>query len=167
MFKDILPGIEPFLSTILSDLDDLGLDVSNYYLDHVCFRTTSLEEYDQLKDSISAIAQLLSEAMIAGRPIASYQLNEAIHFANRKIEVIEIPSPKVGKVVNSGFEHAEFVIDVSFEDFIDRYPNITFDTSSITKRHNPELKVSLGAYTVKFHHKALKEVIAIERAQQQ
>ena len=36
---------------------------------------------------------------------------------NREISVVELPSPKQGTFYPTGLEHAEFVIEESFEDY--------------------------------------------------
>lgn len=97
--------------------------------------------------------------MIAGRPIATYKLHEPIIYRKREIPCVEIPAPKVGSPYPSGWEHAEFVIEGTLEDFMSRYPHIRWKTDSIHKPINPEIARIYGGFSVKFHTHDLEYVI--------
>ena len=95
--------------------------------------------------------------------IATYKLREPLFFLERKIELVELPSPKLGKVVESGFEHIEVVAPVSFEDLEKRYARFTLDRKGLGKEFNAELEIVLGKRNVKFHQLSLESVILLEK----
>ncbi len=154
---------DSFLDQIFSGLADHRIEVTNFELDHICYRTSNLEQYDLIKTKLLEIADLLVESDINGRPIATYKLREPIVYKDRKIYCIEVPAPKSGSPYRAGFEHVEFVIKESFEDFKKRYPNVVFDEKGSKKKVNPDIRLGLGLLSVKFHHQTLEEVIAIEK----
>jgi predicted metalloenzyme YecM len=161
MFHDI----QEFLERIFINLENTGIDVRDYRLDHVCYRVSSLEEYTGVKAALEQIARLLHETEIGGRSISTFKLYEPIEYKTRVISCIELPAPKTGKLTVTGWEHVEFVIDKSFEEFMKSYPRVHFDTSGIAKSHNPEIEVEFERCAVKFHHVALEELIESERKQ--
>lgn len=159
-----------FLVRLFNALSRFSVDVSRSPLDHLCYRVSTLEEYARVKQELSGSADLLHEAQISGRPIATFLLHKPIRYqapgesAAREIRCIEVPAPKASKPCATGWEHAEFVIEESFEDFERRYPDLTFDRSGVAKANNPELELSLGeGIAVKFHHAPLEEIVRLEK----
>jgi oligoendopeptidase F len=153
----------PFLGRIFAALKGAGIDVAAFPMDHICYRVATAERYAALKSALERSARLLHEAMIGGRPIATYKLAVPLHYAGRVIDVVELPSPKPGRRYEDGYEHAEFVIAETFAAFMARHPHLSFDTSGAGKAHNPELRVVFGDISVKFHHDTLERIIAAER----
>lgn len=115
-----------FLDKVFSSLDEAGVDVSNFFLDHICYRVESAEAYEEYKTILANFGTLLSETAIQGRPIATYKLHDPIVYKDRSIPLLELPSPKPGIPYPRGLEHAEFVIDCSFQEFMAQYPHISF-----------------------------------------
>lgn len=102
---------------------------------------------------------LLSENIVSGRNISTFKLKSPIIYNDRRISIIEIPSPKDWNKYEDWFEHIEFVIGVSFQEFMDKYPNIDFITKDLTKVSNPDIKIKYSVWSVKFHHNSLENVI--------
>lgn len=158
-----LGNITVFLDTIFSELENLKIDVSDYYLDHICYRTRSENEYKEINLFLPNFAKLLIESDVNGRLISTFKFFKPIKYKNRDIFIIEIPSPKKGVTYNSGFEHVEFVIKENLFEFMRKYPNIEFDISNISKELNAEIRIKLtGDLAVKFHNQSLETVIELE-----
>lgn len=157
--EKVLGNTSVFLEKVFSALAADGINVSNYELDHICYRVETKARYEELKTILGDYGELLTEAIIAGRPISTYKLNEPLVYKNIKISCIELPSPKQGSFFPEGFEHVEFVIDLSFQEFIKKYPRIKFDTSSSSKEINPDIIRKYGDFSVKFHHNTLEYII--------
>ncbi|MCB0583264.1 MAG: VOC family protein [Phaeodactylibacter sp.] len=58
---DILGNPSFFLDRLFNALQEEGVDVSNYELDHLCYRVESLERYEELKAALSGMGNLLSK----------------------------------------------------------------------------------------------------------
>lgn len=159
---ELLGNAHLFLDCVFTRLAALGIDVRDCRLDHLCYRVASQQEYALLKTKFAQIATLLHEARIGGRPIATFKLAKPIEYKNRQIFCVELPAPKTGKTTQTGWEHVEFVIHESFEDFMRRYPQAVFDVSGIAKPHNPEIELVFEDCAVKFHHVALEDLVARE-----
>ena len=124
--------------------------LSSLSIDHLCFRTESLADYEKAKNYFSTHGSLLIESMIGGRPIATYQLTKPILFKNYFIDLIEVPAPKAGKIAKRGFEHTEFVIPHSFEWVAKHFSNESISNRGATKTLNPEIEVAFKDFAVKF-----------------
>lgn len=154
---------EDFLNKVFNKIKTKELVIEPHWdIDHLCFRVETAEEYEAYRDSFSGLGDLLTEMNVNGRPIATFELHTPVHYKNWLIKLIELPAPKKGKVVKTGFEHLEIVVDVDLEELSRRYANIDWDKSGLEKTFNSELELPLGDLAIKFHNLSLKSVINFE-----
>lgn len=162
-FKETLHSqAQSFLNQVFKDLKSTPINVDELELDHICYRVETNERYQELKIIMQEISDLISENIISNRPISTFKLNKPIEYKDRDIWIIEIPAPKEGSFYPEGFEHAEFVINQELHSFMSLYPDIEFNTKSITKTINPEISLKLRKTKIKFHEMSLERVCEIE-----
>ena len=160
--NDIISDPILFLSDLFDKLDDIGLDVEPFFLDHICYRVASLAEYETKKEQLKEHGKILIESMVNGRMIATFKLHTPILFRNRKIDVLELPAPKPNHAYASGLEHVEFVTKKPLQSVVERYPQYAFEVFGIHKKINADITLKLGEYCIRFHNQTLEEVIALE-----
>ncbi|MCA9385623.1 VOC family protein [Candidatus Dojkabacteria bacterium] len=147
---------QKFLTSLLKNVSALNITISNLELDHIAYQTSSSIDYDKTKPKLLQIADEVHEAIVGGRRVGIFKLHSPIHFDGYVIPAIEIIEPKQGEKHTTGLQHAEFVIDESFESFIAKYPTIDWDTSSIHRDEYAHLKLHFkDGLTVKFHHQSI------------
>ena len=112
-----------------------------------------------MKTFLGGIGKELSEFEIRSRKIATYKLDEPITYSGKAITCIELSSPREDLFFPEGFEHAEFVIEEDLKEFMDKYPNIEFNTEASNKEVNPELIRQYKGIAVKFHNYSLEYTI--------
>ena len=152
-----------FLDDILIRVANEGFDFDDFaQLDHMCYRTASAENYANKKRELADVAQLLGEAMIGGRPISTFRLHEPVRHTGWRIDAIELPSPKQGSDYKEGLEHVEFVLYDDIPTFLEKYEGMPFDLRSADRGINPEIGLSLGELSVKFHLLSLPTVVFLE-----
>lgn len=152
-----------FLEKLFFELTQLNVSFEKWDIDHLCYRTESLEHYHKIKNDFSLFSDLLIESPVNGRPIATYKLKKAWQFENHFIDLIEVPAPKPNKVTRPGFEHIEVVYPASFADIENTYSQLKFEKNDQHKKFNPELVANLSNGDIKFHHQSLENVIHIEK----
>lgn len=152
-----------FLEDLFSKIEDIDLDVENFELDHICYRVESVGEYNSKKLELLNFGELLVESMVGGRLISTFKLKEPILFRNRKIYLVELPSPKSSHSYKTGLEHAEFVTKQPLQKIVDRYPQYSFEVFGIHKKINADITLKLGEYCIRFHNQSLEEVIKLEK----
>lgn len=161
--KEIIGDYDAFLSEILSLVAKEGFKEKDLaQLDHICYRTVSLSNYEQKKNELCFVANLLGETTVNNRPIATFRLIEPIIHAGWRIDAIELPAPKQGSTYPEGLEHVEFVIFDDIKGFTTKYPSKKFDLRSVDRGINPELGFDLGKLSVKFHLLSLPAVVYLE-----
>jgi len=152
-----------FLDKIFHTLKSNSIDIDGLEIDHICYRTSSPENYQDIKKVFAKLGECLIESNVGGRPIATYKLNEPIIYKGRTIPLVEVPAPKNGKARAEGYEHIEVVIDTSFEEIMKKYPHSNFDQKGLSKKINPELVIKFSDCAIKFHHQSLEKVIEMEK----
>jgi uncharacterized protein len=152
-----------FLDKIFNHLSENEVELNDWLIDHLCYRTSSIENYKQMKEKLKVYGDCLIESEVQGRPIATYKLFKPINYKGYIIELIEIPAPKAGKNTKEGFEHIEVVVDVSFEELIKKYDHLSLEKKGLAKKINPDLEIEFDSCAIKFHHQSLEDVIAFEQ----
>ena len=152
-----------FLEQLFQDMERAGISLEAHWdIDHVCYRSDSTENYQTLKCSFEAFGRLLIESEVNGRLISTFKLFSPLEYQGWRIDLVELPAPKAGKITQAGFEHIEIVCDVPFEEIIGKYSHLNRDEKGLSKDYNQELEICLGERNVKFHHSSLASVINLE-----
>lgn len=66
----ITNSLETFIENILSNLNDLGIDVSKLEMDHFGYQASSKEDYDKLIKEVDTFGEIKSENIVGGRRVA-------------------------------------------------------------------------------------------------
>jgi len=88
-------NVPQFVTSIVTKLQsEHGIDVSNFQADHVCYRTDSIEQYNELVEALQSSEELLIESEIGGRMIATFKLTSPIEITSldgslRTIDVLK------------------------------------------------------------------------------
>ncbi len=160
--KSFYQEASSFLEKAIDKFEQQEISSANSTPDHICYRVKDMKVYLSWKAKLKTWGQLISEELISGREISTFVLDTDFCYGEHRVNVLELPAPKAGKVFEEGFEHAEFVTDTSLEDFIKENQH-EFDTSGIDKKHTSEIKLSFGSdFCIKFHEKPLIDMIKEE-----
>jgi predicted metalloenzyme YecM len=154
-----------FLDSFFEQISKVGLDISGLPLDHVAYQATSKEDYEKLLKEFSTLGELVSEEIIGGRRVAVIKLDNPFNYREYTITALELIEPKEGQQCESAFQHAEFVTNLPFEKYIERYPNINWDTSSMHRDEFSHLKINFSnGLTLKFLSKPILQLFAEKKA---
>jgi uncharacterized protein len=160
---DVLSDVVGFLDTFTAKVATTGIDISGFNLDHVAYQASTSEDYENRKPDFKSICDYQHVAMIGGRQVAVFRLKNPIMYKGYKVIALELIEPTQGQQCKSAWEHAEYVIDTSFQNFISKYPDLDWDTSSIDRKVYSHLKLRLDEITrVKFHLHDILETIKLE-----
>jgi predicted metalloenzyme YecM len=152
-----------FLDRLFENLEKVGIDVSGLEMDHIAYKTSSEKEYFELKPDFLKIGSLVKESMVRERRVGIFELNKPWYYKNYKVSAVELIAPKVGEIIKSGFEHAEFVLNESYESFMGKVPKINWDTSVMNSDLFSMIKLRLTEdMQVKFHQMPILEMVKKE-----
>lgn len=151
-------SLNPFLDEIFEELEKLNIEIAKYKLDHLGYSVSSKSDYDLVKNGLLEIGMLVREPLVSNRRVGVFKLNDPLKYNNILIEAIELIEPKDGESKKEGFEHVEFTVTTSLEDFANKYPQIDWDKSNISRPDFPRLKLSLSnGLEVKFNTSPILE----------
>lgn len=112
-FQQLQEQILPFGTRLTAVLQDLQLldACSQMMLDHICVRLPTISQVEDLEQELNTVGQHLSTALVNGRPIMIYDLHTPLQVGEYwSTTGVELPFPKVGKSYPDGWEHVEFVL---------------------------------------------------------
>lgn len=156
----VLDTYTPFIEGILKKINDLGIDVSDLNMDHIGYQASSNQDYDDLRKEFDEIGDYVSEKIVGGRRVGIYKLREPLRYKQYTNEAIELVAPKEGQICPSGLEHVEFILKETFDSFMKKYPNLSWDTSKTNQPMFPMINLKLSDSTqVKFHYKPVLEIV--------
>lgn len=149
-----------FLDNLFDQISLVGLDVTGLALDHIAYQASTKEDYEEHLPEFSKLGELISEEIIGGRRVVVFKLDELISYQDYKIPALELIAPKEGQQCESNFQHAEFLVNQPFEDYIMQYPDIEWDTSSMHREEFAHLKLNFeNGLTLKFLQKPILELL--------
>lgn len=150
-----------FLDQFFEQIQKAGLDITGLPLDHIAYQASSSKDYEKLLPEFSASGDLISEEIIGERRVAVFKLREPIHYKDYLIPALELIETRAGQQCESAFQHAEFVIREPFEAYIQKYPNIKWDTSSMHRDEFSHLKLNFeNGLTLKFLQKPILTLLS-------
>jgi predicted metalloenzyme YecM len=156
----VLDNYKSFILTILNGIKKYNIDVSNLDMDHIGYQASSDADYDNLKQEFEKIGVLVSEKIVGGRRVGIYKFNQPLCYQQYTNKAIELIAPKVDQLCPSALEHVEFVIPEGFDSFMNKYPQVPWDTSAINQPEFPMIKLKLTkTIQVKFHLTPVLEIV--------
>lgn len=135
---------QSFLNKVIRMINKLGIDLSGAKIDHIAYQTSSSEEYNNLKLEFNKNAALIREPEVGGRRVGVFKFNKPIVYKDEKINVIELIEPKKDQNCISGLEHVEYLLPTTLEDFMQKYPNINWNTEALNREEFPMLILRLS-----------------------
>src|SRR5690606_24154519 len=126
-------GYDKFLDKIFEKLSQLGIDTSEYKIDHIAYSSNSSENYEKAKEDLKDKAKLVREVTVSDRRVGVYELSLPLVYKDNAIKALELIEPKAGEAGFEGLEHIEFTITNDFMDIVNKYPNLDWITKDINR----------------------------------
>ncbi len=159
----MIKNLTDFFKCLDKELKEFDITLKEeWFIDHICYRTSSLDNYKDICDDYLRRNTLLVEGNVGGRLISTFKLKEPIKYQDRLIPLVEVPQPKRDSTPE-GYEHIEVVVSESFEQIKSLFPQGNFKSHALKKDINPELVLKLDKCVIKFHHQSLEDVIKYEK----
>lgn len=150
-----------FLETLFEKLHGVGVDLSELALDHLGYQCSSGDDYKQRDAALSKLSDKLSEELVGGRRVGIYRLHSPFRYKDTEIFTVELVEPKEGQEVQSAWEHAEFTVAGTLEAFMNKYPDLNWETRALQREEFPMLILPLGdGVSAKFPRRGVLEEAA-------
>ena len=153
----VIDNFDTFASSLI---EQIPFDVSKLELDHFGYQASSAQDYENLKDQSLTLGQLISENIVSGRRVGIFKFIEPLKYENYRILGFELVEPKEGQICESELDHLEFVIPISFDEFLKMHDNAEWDLYAKDREEFPKITLKLNnGKSVKFHTKDIFEEI--------
>lgn len=148
---------QTFLDNVFLEIENMGIDVSHFALDHIAYTASTKDEYENLRAEMLQMGELAGEDLVGGRRVGVVHLNKELVYKERRIPGVELIEPTADKPTESRLDHIEFVIPMGCKSLMDLYPHLPWDISSMNRPEYPHLKVK--GLKVKFHELSIFDTI--------
>jgi len=157
----IFSDYKEFIDQIIHKLEQLGISTSELKIDHIGYQASSKKDFDEKTAELSRRGEIIHDVNVGEKRVAIFKLSEPLEYKGQKISAVEIVSSPTRKEVDSDWEHVEIVPNGSLEEFMQKYPEIEWDTSVIDRDIFPMLVLKLDNKTrAKFPRRAVLEEVA-------
>ena len=185
--QQMIERLDDFMGKIEEFGSKLGLDLSFAQADHIALRINETSLAKAAHEAWSGYGEMISQAMINGRPIVVIAFDEPLKSRGWSIECLELPYPAEGKIYPSqDWEHVEFVIpshaqtaDEYLADLKDTYPQFAANFATLAEQgvkiklsspkgegerlNNPTVAFKHQGICIKLHPHSLKKIVESEQ----
>jgi len=156
----ILSNYKEFLDQMIEKIKHRGIDASELTIDHLGYQASSEKDFDKKKAELHEFGEIKHDVQVGERRVAIFKFFKPLKYQKQLITAVEIVSPKKDQSVESAWEHIEIVPSVDLEEFMKKYPKITWDTASLNRDIFPMITLKLDDKTkVKFPRRAVLEEV--------
>jgi len=153
----MLNNYSEFVGQVIQDINEIGINISNYELDHIAYTVSTKAEYEELRSQILKLGELTGEDLVGGRRVGVVKLDRPLIYKEKLIPGFELIEPVEGVSTESCLDHIEFVVPEGNEELMKKYPEVQWDTTSLNRPEYPHLKVE--GIKVKFHELSIFDTI--------
>ncbi|MFQ5493387.1 MAG: VOC family protein [Candidatus Dojkabacteria bacterium] len=132
-----------FIAKVYKLLAGLGIDTDKLSIDHTAYQADSAEDYESQKKHVMESEELISENIVGGRRVGIFGLKSPLSYKGESFSVIEIIEPRAGQEVKSAWEHVEFMVEGTLEEFMAKHPKLQWTKDAIDRNEFPMLILKL------------------------
>ncbi len=158
----LLDNYSKFLDDLFQNLKLVGINVVGLTIDHIAFRTHTVEDYNKYLQEFSTGNDLIGVNIVRDRPIAIIRFKTPLKYHDFQIPFLELMAPAGDFAHPNGLEHAEIIVP-DLDSFQKKYPAVEFDLKSRDRKINPELILRFPNHAnVKFHIRPIDEAYHLQ-----
>src|SRR5262245_34723199 len=122
---NIIGDYSAFFGGLISKLMGIGIDVTGFPVSHLCYRVTTLAEYEAKRDGLKDLSRAFVENDFNGRPVSMLLLKSPPVLSEvHAVSLIELPAPREAHTYPLGLEHVGFVVGIELPKFNERFHSV-------------------------------------------
>ncbi|MDX2165037.1 MAG: VOC family protein [Gammaproteobacteria bacterium] len=159
--EQLIGDYQTFFSDLLHRQKKIGIDISGMPMSHLLYRTSTLPEYEILRDQLKSFSRAFVETQFNGRAVSVFVLKDALKLEdNFEVDVIELPAPRPAHMYPSGLESIGVVVGKSLPEFIKKYSKVLTGVKDHGEHCQPAFVTFDNDKTSKFYNISLLEIVA-------
>ncbi len=160
--EKVIGDYKGFFSDLLEQLIQLHIDVQGMPVSHICYRVSSVAEYETIRDQLKSFCSAYNEEDFNGRPISLLIVKTPLVLSKGfTTTMIELPSPRAAHTYPTGLEHGGIIVGEKLDKFKDKYKNVLTGEKDRKYYSVPFIEFPNGK-VVKFYKNSLKEIVESE-----
>lgn len=161
--KKLIGDYDQFFSDLLKNIKNVGIDMSGMPMSHLLYRTSTLPEYEDLRDKLIPFCGEFVETQFNGRAVSILILKKPLLLEDGfTVSMIELPAPRPAHMYPSGLESIGVVVGNKLAVFIEKYKNAITGIKDHGIHCQPAFVTFKNDITAKFYDISLREIVTLQ-----
>lgn len=161
--KDIIGNYEEFFSDLLQRMKKCGINITNMPISHFLYRTTTIPEYEELRNKLKKLCCEFVETQFNDRPVSILILKNPLLLEDGfTVSMIELPAPRAAHIYPSGLESIGVIIGKALPEFINKHNNVLTGVKNHGQHCQPAFITFDNDKTSKFYDISLREIVKLQ-----
>jgi predicted metalloenzyme YecM len=161
--EKIIGDYQAFFSDLLHRQKRVGIDMTGMLMSHLLYRTTTILEYEELRDQLTLFCKEFVETQFNGRAVSVLVLKEPLILEGGfSVSVIELPAPRPVHMYPSGLESTGVVVGRKLPEFIKQYKEVLTGVKNHGQHCQPAFITFDNNKTAKFYDISLTEIVILK-----
>jgi len=163
MIKDIIGDYERFFSDLLQRMRRHDINIIGMSISHFLYRTTTMSEYETLRDKLKILCSEFVETQFNGRAVSILILKEALLLEDEfTVSMIELPAPRTVHMYPSGLESIGVIVGKKLSSFMNQHSNVLTGVKDHGQHCQPAFITFDNNKTAKFYDISLREIVILQ-----
>jgi len=152
-----------FFSDLLRRMKQVGIDIVGMPMSHLLYRTTTMPEYNYLRDELRKYCSEFVETQFNDRAVSILILNNPLQLEDGfTVSMIELPAPRVAHMYPSGLESIGVTVGEKLPGFIKKYEHVLTGVKDHGQHCQPAFVTFDNDKTAKFYDISLREIVILQ-----
>ncbi|MBI4170521.1 MAG: VOC family protein [Candidatus Aenigmarchaeota archaeon] len=161
--KKVIGDYEIFFSDLLHRLKGAGIDVKGMPMSHLLYRTTTVPEYEKIRDQLKTFCKEFAETQFNGRAVSILVLKNTLVLEDGfTVSVIELPAPRPAHMYPSGLESIGIIVGDELPEFNKKYENKLTGIKDHGIHCKPSFITFDNGKTAKFYEISLQKIVELQ-----
>jgi len=161
--ETIIGDYQEFFSDLLNRMKKSGINIHGFPLSHLLYRTTTLPEYEQLRDKLKNYCSEFVETQFNDRAVSILILEKPLLLEDGfTVSMIELPAPRSAHMYSSGLESIGVILGKQLPEFIKQHNNVLTGVKDHGQHCQPAFITYDNDKTSKFYDISLREIVMLQ-----
>src|SRR5262245_12512175 len=93
--ENIIGDCAAFFAGLIRELNGIGIDVDRFSVSHLCYRVSTLAEYENKREELKGFCRAFMENEFNERPVSMLLLRSPLALSDaHHVSLIELPAPR-------------------------------------------------------------------------
>ena len=159
----IIGDYNAFFSDVLYRMKKAGISISGMPMSHLLYRTTTITEYEQMRDELKIHCSEFVETQFNDRAVSILILKNPLLMEDGfTVSMIELPAPRLAHMYPSGLESIGIIVGKKLPEFIKQHEDVLTGVKEHGQYCQPAFITFNNDKSAKFYDISLREIILLQ-----